>query len=137
LSFACFSLPLQRKVGAAPHRGNANQPETKSGCHRKGHARTGNARAAKALSRMPEQKGNHTPAMPAPRRRNADAHARGKHHRQRPRHEGAIADAHAKGSYTPATPAPRSRKADASQKPKASQTTKKPHAAIRAFPTTC
>jgi hypothetical protein len=35
LSFAYFSLPLQRKVGAAPHRGNANQPETKSGCHRK------------------------------------------------------------------------------------------------------
>jgi hypothetical protein len=26
LSFAYFSLPLQRKVGAAPHRGNANKP---------------------------------------------------------------------------------------------------------------
>ena len=28
LSFAYFSLPLQRKVGAAPHRGNANRPKT-------------------------------------------------------------------------------------------------------------
>jgi hypothetical protein len=26
LSFAYFSLPLQRKVGAAPHRGNAGRP---------------------------------------------------------------------------------------------------------------
>jgi general secretion pathway protein K len=24
-------LPLQRKVGAAPHRGNANKPEAKQG----------------------------------------------------------------------------------------------------------
>jgi hypothetical protein len=35
LSFAYFSLPLQRKVGAAPHRGNASEPETKRGCQRK------------------------------------------------------------------------------------------------------
>src|SRR6201996_3226535 len=34
LSFAYFSLRLQRKVGAAPHRGNANKPEAKSGCQR-------------------------------------------------------------------------------------------------------
>jgi hypothetical protein len=30
LSFAYFSLPLQRKVGAAPHRGNARSTDTKS-----------------------------------------------------------------------------------------------------------
>src|ERR1700744_5310339 len=35
LSFAYFSLRLQRKVGAAPHRGNANRPKAKSGCQRK------------------------------------------------------------------------------------------------------
>ncbi|MEM5286207.1 hypothetical protein, partial [Paraburkholderia sabiae] len=29
LSFAYFSLPLQRKVGAAPHRGNARSTDTK------------------------------------------------------------------------------------------------------------
>ncbi|MEI5996990.1 hypothetical protein H3V53_07170 [Paraburkholderia bengalensis] len=56
LSFACFSLPLQRKVGAAPHRGNANQPETKSGCHRKGQANAPKACAAKAPSRMPAKR---------------------------------------------------------------------------------
>ena len=32
LSFAYFSLPLQRKVGAAPHRGNAYRPTRKRGC---------------------------------------------------------------------------------------------------------
>jgi hypothetical protein len=31
LSFAYFSLARQRKVGAAPHRGNANKPEAKQG----------------------------------------------------------------------------------------------------------
>ena len=31
LSFAYFSLRRQRKVGAAPHRGNANRPLTKQG----------------------------------------------------------------------------------------------------------
>ncbi|MFP3187245.1 MAG: hypothetical protein RXS25_41845, partial [Paraburkholderia sp.] len=31
LSFAYFSLRRQRKVGAAPHRGNANRPITKQG----------------------------------------------------------------------------------------------------------
>jgi hypothetical protein len=31
LSFAYFSLRRQRKVGAAPHRGNANKPITKQG----------------------------------------------------------------------------------------------------------
>jgi hypothetical protein len=31
LSFAYFSLPLQRKVGAAPHRGNAGTPTRKQG----------------------------------------------------------------------------------------------------------
>ncbi|MEW6341117.1 MAG: hypothetical protein AB1704_10610 [Pseudomonadota bacterium] len=31
LSFAYFSLRRQRKVGAAPHRGNANRPEAKQG----------------------------------------------------------------------------------------------------------
>src|ERR1700761_1948406 len=35
LSFAYFSLRLQRKVGAAPHRGNTNKPKAKSGCQRK------------------------------------------------------------------------------------------------------
>src|SRR5215813_10673970 len=30
LSFAYFSLPRQRKVGAAPHRGNASKPESKT-----------------------------------------------------------------------------------------------------------
>ncbi|WP_223964164.1 hypothetical protein [Paraburkholderia sabiae] len=30
LSFAYFSLPLQRKVGAAPHRGNACSTDTKT-----------------------------------------------------------------------------------------------------------
>jgi hypothetical protein len=30
LSFAYFSLPLQRKVGAAPHRGNARSTYTKT-----------------------------------------------------------------------------------------------------------
>jgi hypothetical protein len=34
LSFAYFSLPLQRKVGAAPHRGNANKPKANRGCQR-------------------------------------------------------------------------------------------------------
>ena len=34
LSFAYFSLPLQRKVGAAPHRGNANKPIRQRGCQR-------------------------------------------------------------------------------------------------------
>jgi hypothetical protein len=31
LSFAYFSLRRQRKVGAAPHRGNANRPISKQG----------------------------------------------------------------------------------------------------------
>jgi hypothetical protein len=31
LSFAYFSLRRQRKVGAAPHRGNANKPTRKQG----------------------------------------------------------------------------------------------------------
>src|SRR5579864_6044567 len=31
LSFAYFSLARQRKVGAAPHRGDANKPEAKQG----------------------------------------------------------------------------------------------------------
>jgi hypothetical protein len=31
LSFAYFSLPLQRKVGAAPHRGNASKPTRQRG----------------------------------------------------------------------------------------------------------
>jgi hypothetical protein len=31
LSFAYFSLRRQRKVGAAPHRGNANRPITQQG----------------------------------------------------------------------------------------------------------
>jgi hypothetical protein len=31
LSFAYFSLRRQRKVGAAPHRGNANKPKAKQG----------------------------------------------------------------------------------------------------------
>ncbi|MFP3274289.1 MAG: hypothetical protein RXR52_25745, partial [Paraburkholderia sp.] len=31
LSFAYFSLRRQRKVGAAPHRGNANKPITQQG----------------------------------------------------------------------------------------------------------
>src|SRR5579864_3169870 len=31
LSFAYFSLARQRKVGAAPHRGNANKPKAKQG----------------------------------------------------------------------------------------------------------
>jgi general secretion pathway protein K len=31
LSFAYFSLRRQRKVGAAPHRGNANKPIRKQG----------------------------------------------------------------------------------------------------------
>ncbi|WP_321939201.1 hypothetical protein, partial [Paraburkholderia sp. J8-2] len=31
LSFAYFSLPLQRKVGAAPHRGNAGIPPRTQG----------------------------------------------------------------------------------------------------------
>src|SRR6185369_7705589 len=35
LSFAYFSLRRQRKVGAAPHRGNASKPITSRGCHRK------------------------------------------------------------------------------------------------------
>jgi hypothetical protein len=32
LSFAYFSLRRQRKVGAAPHRGNASEPITSRGC---------------------------------------------------------------------------------------------------------
>src|SRR5262245_36511891 len=35
LSFAYFSLPLQRKVGAAPHRGDANKPMRIRGRHQK------------------------------------------------------------------------------------------------------
>ncbi|MEM5291002.1 hypothetical protein ACFQ3P_36145 [Paraburkholderia sabiae] len=35
LSFAYFSLPLQRKVGAAPHRGNASKPIRIRGCQQK------------------------------------------------------------------------------------------------------
>jgi hypothetical protein len=31
LSFAYFSLRRQRKVGAAPHRGNASKPKRKQG----------------------------------------------------------------------------------------------------------
>src|SRR5579864_2689577 len=31
LSFAYFSLARQRKVGAAPHRGDANKPKAKQG----------------------------------------------------------------------------------------------------------
>jgi hypothetical protein len=31
LSFAYFSLRRQRKVGAAPHRGNTNKPKRKQG----------------------------------------------------------------------------------------------------------
>jgi hypothetical protein len=34
LSFAYFSLPQQRKVGAAPHRGNARSKTTNRGCQR-------------------------------------------------------------------------------------------------------
>ncbi|CAG9241679.1 hypothetical protein PCAR4_1090094 [Paraburkholderia caribensis] len=35
LSFAYFSLRRQRKVGAAPHRGNACKPEANRGCQRR------------------------------------------------------------------------------------------------------
>jgi hypothetical protein len=35
LSFAYFSLPRHRKVGAAPHRGNACAPARQRGCQRK------------------------------------------------------------------------------------------------------
>src|SRR5215472_13382838 len=35
LSFAYFSLPLQRKVGAAPHRGDASRPTRNRGCQQK------------------------------------------------------------------------------------------------------
>src|SRR5690349_11765976 len=34
-TFPYFSLRRQRKVGAAPHRGNASGPITSSGCQRK------------------------------------------------------------------------------------------------------
>src|ERR1044072_4445014 len=35
LSFAYFSLRRQRKVGGAPHRGNASKPEANRACQRK------------------------------------------------------------------------------------------------------
>src|SRR5215475_3060123 len=47
LSFAYFSLPLQRKVGAAPHRGNARAAKAHRGRQRKKKT----ARAAKTQTR--------------------------------------------------------------------------------------
>jgi hypothetical protein len=51
LSFAYFSLRRQRKVGAAPHRGNANKPKRKQG---KANA-VGRHQKANATSKQPKQ----------------------------------------------------------------------------------
>jgi len=51
LSFAYFSLRRQRKVGAAPHRGNAGKPDTRRGCQRKEPAKPRNSRLPKNQNR--------------------------------------------------------------------------------------
>src|SRR5690349_4510063 len=63
LSFAYFSLRRQRKVGAAPHRGDVWSELTIRGCQRK-QKQTANASEIKTKSRMPAQKQPHRPATP-------------------------------------------------------------------------
>jgi hypothetical protein len=55
LSFPPFSLQRQRKGGAAPHRGNANRPNTKSGCPG-GFSKTQTQKAKTGAKRRPEFK---------------------------------------------------------------------------------
>ncbi len=62
LSFAYFSLRRQRKVGAAPHRGDALSTKANRGCQRRG---------------------KHTTATPAPRRRQANARTVATHEARR------------------------------------------------------
>src|SRR5579864_1326430 len=50
LSFAYFSLARQRKVGAAPHRGNANKPQAKQGKARKIHCGNSAAPIRRAIT---------------------------------------------------------------------------------------
>ncbi|CAD6552252.1 hypothetical protein LMG24235_05064 [Paraburkholderia sabiae] len=60
LSFAYFSLPRQRKVGAAPHRGNASKPTRKRGCQRNPKPKN---KTKKPEPRLASQtKKNHCPA---------------------------------------------------------------------------
>ncbi|WP_204117489.1 hypothetical protein, partial [Paraburkholderia sp. C35] len=55
LSFAYFSLRRQRKVGAAPHRGNTSKPLTKSGRQRQ--AKSNPHSTSKTNRPKPTQKG--------------------------------------------------------------------------------
>ncbi len=64
LSFAYFSLRRQRKVGAAPHRGNACEPQTKRGCPRKGQKHQTATPEAANKSQMPAQRQNQSPITP-------------------------------------------------------------------------
>jgi hypothetical protein len=64
LSFAYFSLRRQRKVGAAPHRGNANKPisnQGKANASRKqqrGNTNRPITKQGKANTQIKQQKGN-------------------------------------------------------------------------------
>jgi len=59
LSFAYFSLPRQRKVGAAPHRGNTDKPEAQRGCQRKPNQTTTQSPSASGR-RIPPGIGNNS-----------------------------------------------------------------------------
>ncbi|WP_336602840.1 hypothetical protein, partial [Paraburkholderia bengalensis] len=71
--------PLQRKVGAAPHRGNACAARRHRGCQRKGKHTTKSAHATDAPSRMPAQRTRHTNASVRSNDRHRGCQRQGKH----------------------------------------------------------
>ncbi|CAG9268410.1 hypothetical protein PCAR4_790002 [Paraburkholderia caribensis] len=58
LSFAYFSLRRQRKVGAAPHRGNASEPITSRGCQRKAKSNRGPNPSPRKTSKTLTERGD-------------------------------------------------------------------------------
>jgi hypothetical protein len=75
LSFAYFSLRRQRKVGAAPHRGDANRPITKQG---KANAAGKQHEKANAVGKQPNRTTNKPKAKTSRRRQTP----KGRRHKQ-------------------------------------------------------